>query len=71
MENINHFVLWCPRLQNIRQAAVDLQQPYEEEEHDIIGKFLIEGARLKEKEILHQMWNKKNKLKQRILPQDE
>ncbi len=47
-------------MQNIRQKAMELQQPYQEEEDHIIGRFLFEEARLKEKkEILHQMWNKR------------
>ncbi len=51
--------LW--EAQHLRQRAVELQQPYQEEEDYIIGRFLFEKARLKEKEILNQMWNKRKK----------
>ncbi len=57
-------ILCCgaPSLQHLRQRAVELQQPYQEEEDYIIGRFLYEEARLKEKkEILNQMWNKRKK----------
>ncbi len=62
LENINHFILWCPSLQHLRQRAVELHQPYQEDEDYIIGRFLFKETRLKEKkEILNQMWNKRKK----------
>ena len=41
---------------------IELQQPYEENREEVIGKFLfIEENIEKKKEVLYQMWEKKGK----------
>ncbi len=49
VENINHFVPWCPPLQDTRRRAIELQPPYQEAEEKILGRFLFEDVRLEEK----------------------
>ncbi len=65
MKNLSHIVVWCPPLQDTRGGAVELQQPYQEEEEKIIGRFLFEEDRMKKKkekkEILHRMWKAREK----------
>ncbi len=49
-ENSKRFILWCPAYRNGRQRNLRLQQPFEEEEEEeIIGKFLFERENIEKK----------------------
>ena len=55
-----HFVMLCPELREIRQNCVELQQPYEEDFNQVVGKFLFKEENIEtKKEILYRMWGKK------------
>ena len=59
-ENIIHFVLHCPYLQEIRNKIEEFQRPYQENEEGIIGHFLFPKNNInKKKEILYEMWRKR------------
>ena len=66
VEDIKHFMLYCREWNEERRKIIDLQQPYEEREEDIIGRFLFAEERLEEKkEFLHNIWKKRElKLKE-------
>ena len=50
----------------MRKTVIELQQPYEENREEVIGKFLfIEENIEKKKEVLYQMWKKGRKEKLR------
>ncbi len=42
-EDLKHFLLWCPAYREERRKFTRLQQPYVEDEEDIIGKYLFEN----------------------------
>jgi hypothetical protein len=57
MEDIRHFMLWCTELSGERMNIRQLQQPYEESENDVIGRFLFEKEELERKNgALARMW---------------
>ena len=63
-----HFVLFCPEYKEERQKVLELQQPYEENEEQILGKFLFSEENIEEKkETLYQMWRRREKSIKRIL----
>ncbi len=47
-EDMKHFLLWCPAYTEIRGKITRLQQPYIEDEEDIIGKYLFENIYIEE-----------------------
>ena len=62
-ENLVHFVMLCPELREIRQNCVELQQPYEEDFNQVVGKFLFKEENIEtKKEILYRMWKKREKM---------
>ncbi len=38
-EDLRHFMLWCPAYTQERRKSERLQQPYPEEEEDVIGRY--------------------------------
>jgi hypothetical protein len=57
MENLYHFILWCPELGEERSSIVQLQQPYQEDEEDIVGRFLFDEEEMEEKKkSMGQLW---------------
>ncbi len=40
-EDLKHFLLWCPAYREESAKITRLQQPYVEDEEDIIGKYLF------------------------------
>ena len=54
----------CPGYKEVRKTVIELQQPYEENREEVIGKFLfIEENIEKKKEVLYQMWKKREEKK--------
>ena len=54
---IYHFMLHCPVYIKERSTIQQLQQPYIEDENQILGTFLFEKAHIdKKKEELYQLW---------------
>ncbi len=56
-EDLKHFLLWCNAYTEIRRKIERLQQPYIEDEEDIIGKYLFETTYIEEaKKEIHKFW---------------
>ena len=54
----------CPSYKEVRKTVIELQQPYEENREEVIGKFLfIEENIEKKKEVFNQMWKKREEKK--------
>ena len=59
-ENLRHFILRCKEYEEERKTIIELQRPYEEDENEVIGKFLFKEERIEEKkELLQKMWKKR------------
>ncbi len=56
-EDLKHFLLWCPAYREERRIFTQLQQPYVEDEEDIIGKYLFENRYIEEtKREIYKFW---------------
>ncbi len=56
-EDLKHFLLWCPAYTDERRKSPLLQQPYKENEDDIIGKYLFEKRYIETtKKEIHRFW---------------
>ena len=56
-EDLYHFMLHCPAYIKERSTIQQLQQPYIEDEKQILGTFLFEKTHIdKKKEDLYQLW---------------
>lgn len=61
-ENLIHFVLWCPAYSDNRKAEKLLQQPYIENEKNIVGKYLFNNENPETaKETLFKFWKSREK----------
>ena len=59
-EDLKHFLLMCPGYERERKEVIELQQPYEENEVEVIGKFLfVEDNIEQKKEVLYRMWKRR------------
>ena len=58
LENIEHFLLYCPALKYERNESIYLQKPFLEDENIIIGNFLFKGDNRKS---LYKLWKKREK----------
>ena len=59
-EDLKHLILFCPAYIKERQMAIQLQQPYNEDKNDIIGRFLFKTEDMEEKkESLYRIWKKR------------
>ena len=59
-ENLGHFILRCKEYEEERKTMIELQRPYEEDENQVIGKFLFKEERIEDKkELLQKMWKKR------------
>ena len=59
-EDIYHFVLHCTGYIDERRKIRELQQPYLENEENILGSFLFDRRNIeRKKEQLHQMWKRR------------
>ena len=62
-EDLQHFLLECPGLQDIRGRQWELQRPYIEDKERIIGYYLFEGRNIEEKKSqLYKMWKQRERL---------
>ena len=60
-EDILHFMLHCPVYKEERHRVIELQQPYFDNEEEIIGSFLFNKENTEQKkEVLYQMWKKRD-----------
>lgn len=63
-ETFEHFLLHCPRLQEIRTRHINLQRPFIEDSEKIIVDFMSQEDDLEEtKECLYKMWSKRKTIK--------
>lgn len=53
-ENLNHFLLHCPALEETRSKLDELQRPREEDENNIIGKLLFSDN--PDEENIYELW---------------
>ena len=56
VEDLKHFLLYCPQYIEIRKTIIELQQPYQNIENDVIGNFLFKSEMELCKSKLKQMW---------------
>ncbi len=47
-EYLIHFLLWCPGYSEQRRKSVKLQQPYIQEEEEIVARYLFENKDIEE-----------------------
>ena len=61
-EDMEHFLLYCPAMKDIRQHSLILQQPYKENNEETMQYFLFDKTKNREtnKEVLYQMWKLRN-----------
>ena len=66
-EDLKHFILWCPAYEEERRKSDRLQQPYQEDEEELLGSYLFTNENIEEtKERILVFWKireKKRKLK--------
>ena len=62
LEDLKHFILHCSAYEEERKANSVLQQPYQEDEEEIIGQLLFNKENLeKSKILLETFWRKRTK----------
>ena len=62
-EDIYHFILHCPAYIKERRNIIQLQQPYNNNETEILGTFLFEKSHIdQKKEGLHELWKRRKRL---------
>jgi len=62
-EDREHFILRCPRLSDTRAQIEELQQPYEEDISEVIGRFLFDDKDMRRKmERLSSMYRRREQL---------
>ncbi len=62
LEDLKHFMLWFPAYTQERIKSERLQQPYPEEDDDVIGQCLFENKLIEEsKRTLQAFWKKREK----------
>ncbi len=67
-EDLIHFLLWCPGYSEERRKSVKLQQPYIQEEEDIVGRYLFNNEDIEEaKREITSFW----KIRERIRKERE
>ncbi len=67
-EDLIHVLLWCPGYREERRKSVKLQQPYIQEEEDIVGRSLFNNKDIEEaKREITSFW----KIRERIRKERE
>lgn len=57
LEDLKHFLLYCPAYDQERGKTMILQRPYQEDEEEILGKLLFEKKTTEEtKTMIHRFW---------------
>ena len=60
-EDIKHLILHCPAYDKQRMSTIHLQQPYIEQQNDVLGRFLFEKEEIETKKaVLYQIWRKRS-----------
>ena len=67
VENIIHFLMWCPEIKEERSKEPALQQPYISDENMVVGNLLFNQENLEPtKKNIYNMWRTRNrKIKER------
>ncbi len=61
---MTHFLLWCPGYCELRGKSVKLQQPYIQEEEDIVWRFLFDNRDIQEtKKVITSFWKVREKIR--------
>ncbi len=62
LEDLHHFMLWCPAYDEERGKYDNFQRPCVKNEATIVDEFLFkDGIKNKKKETIYQFWRKKGK----------
>ncbi len=63
-EDLKHFLLWCPAYSADRQKNIKLQQPFQQEEDNVIGDLLFGNNIEEAKQTMQKFWKiRENKTK--------
>ena len=66
-EDLKHFVMDCRKLDRERGVAIELQRPREENEEDVMGRFLYGEERIwRRRWALYGMWKKRREILKRM-----
>ncbi len=64
LEDLNHFMLWCPAYNEERGEDGNFQRPYVKNEDMLLGELLFkQGIKNKTKETIYKFWRKREKKK--------
>ncbi len=64
LEDLNHFMLWCPAYNEERGEGGNFQRPYVKNEDMPLGELLFkQGIKNKTKETIYKFWRKREKKK--------
>ena len=63
-EDLLHFLLHCPALEDARKEIIALQRPRRQNERNLIGDLLFNDH--PEKEKLHKLWTRRKALLQNV-----
>ncbi len=58
-----HFLLWCPGYSEERRKSVKLQQPYIQEEEEIVGRYLFENKDIEEGKRDNHFWKIRERMR--------
>ena len=67
-ETLEHFLLKCPILREVRNESIELQQPYMEDEEEVVMNYLFENGQNtmeEKKRNLYNMWKLRKQLQKR------
>ena len=67
IEDLKHFILYCPEYNPERQRHPTLQQPYQEDSDAILGVLLYDNSVIENtKDTLFEFWTKRQRKKRNI-----
>ncbi len=62
LEDLNHFMLWCPAYNEERGEDGNFQRPYVKNEDMLLGELLFkQGIKNKTKGTIYKFWRKREK----------
>ena len=59
VEDLEHFVVWCVKLQEISNGILKLQRPVEEDVEEVLGVVIFEE---RYEDIVYKMWKKRTEI---------
>ncbi len=63
-EDLTHFLFWCRGYCELQRKSFKLQQPYIQEEEEIVGRFLFHNRDIQEtKKVITSFWKIREKIK--------